>query len=98
MRTRRSTCALSAIACACTALALPAQNTQAHIHAVETDLGPAVTIKGRPADRREILAEMQRLHVPAVSIAVIHGGKVELAKGYGTQSDGGAPVTTETLF
>jgi CubicO group peptidase (beta-lactamase class C family) len=31
-------------------------------------------------------------------VAVIHGGKIEWAKGYGTQSEGGAAVTTETLF
>jgi len=41
---------------------------------------------------------MRRLHVPAVSIAMIHNGKIEWAKGYGIQAEGGPPVTTNTLF
>ena len=41
---------------------------------------------------------MAKYHVPAVSVAVIHGGRVEWAKGYGRLSEGGAPVTTESLF
>ena len=41
---------------------------------------------------------MAALHVRGVSIAVIHDGKVEWAKGYGVASIGGAPVTPETLF
>ena len=59
---------------ACTAQALPAQDMQAQIRAVETGLGPAVTITNRPAEHRNLLTEMQRLHIPAVSIAVIHDG------------------------
>jgi len=74
------------------------QTTADHIHAVETGLGPSVAITGQPPDRRNLLDEMQRLHVPAVSIAVIHDGKIEWAKGYGVQSEGGAPVTPDTLF
>ncbi len=93
-----TTRAFVAIACAFTASTLPAQSTQSRISAVESGLGPAVTISGRPADRHEIGAEMQRLHVPAVSIAVIHNGEIEWAKGYGTRGEGGAPVTTATLF
>jgi CubicO group peptidase (beta-lactamase class C family) len=41
---------------------------------------------------------MAALHVPGVSIAVIHNGKVEWARGFGVTSVGGAPVTPETLF
>jgi CubicO group peptidase (beta-lactamase class C family) len=41
---------------------------------------------------------MNRLHVPAVSIAIVHGGKIEWAKGYGIMREGGAPVTPDTLF
>lgn len=41
---------------------------------------------------------MAALHVPGVSIAVIHDGKIEWANGYGVVSLGGAPVTPETLF
>jgi CubicO group peptidase (beta-lactamase class C family) len=41
---------------------------------------------------------MTALHVPGVSIAVIHDGKIEWANGYGVVRLGGAPVTPETLF
>jgi CubicO group peptidase (beta-lactamase class C family) len=34
----------------------------------------------------------------AVSIAVIHGGKLEWARGFGVTKIGGPPVTPETLF
>ncbi len=41
---------------------------------------------------------MAELHVPGVSIAVIHNGAIEWAQGFGVKSLGGAPVTAETLF
>jgi CubicO group peptidase (beta-lactamase class C family) len=96
----RLACLILAIACACTALAQSASTTttQLHIHAIEAGLGPPITISGRPPEHRDILAEMQRLHVPAVSVAVIHNGELEWAKGYGVQSDGSAPVTPDTTF
>ena len=71
---------------------------EARIAAVESGLAPPVEVTGRPAERRNLAAEMRRLHVPAVSIAVIHGGKVEWAKGYGQARETGGPVTPETLF
>jgi len=89
---------LVALVCAGSGLVLSAQGTRSHIRAVETGLGPEVTISGRPTYRRDLIAEMQRLHVPAVSIALIHDGKIEWAKGYGTQGANGAPVMTATLF
>jgi CubicO group peptidase (beta-lactamase class C family) len=73
-------------------------SVQSRIQAVETGLGPPVVIVGQPPDRRNLLDEMQKLHVPAVSIAVIHDGKIEWAKGYGVTREGGAPVTPDTLF
>jgi CubicO group peptidase (beta-lactamase class C family) len=74
------------------------QSTKDRIHSVETSLGPPIQIAGQPPDRRDLLAEMTRLHVPAVSIAVIHNGKIQWAKGYGVTREGGAPVTPDTLF
>jgi CubicO group peptidase (beta-lactamase class C family) len=91
-------CLTLAVACAASASAQYGPTTQQHIHAVEAGLGPAVTIAGRPAEQRDLRAEMQRLHVPAVSVAVIHHGELEWAKGYGVQSEGGTPVTSDTLF
>ena len=41
---------------------------------------------------------MTEMRVPAVSIAVIHRGVIEWAKGYGVKQWGGATVLPETLF
>ncbi|GGH04807.1 hypothetical protein GCM10011586_21100 [Silvibacterium dinghuense] len=41
---------------------------------------------------------MAELHIPAVSIAVIHNGVIAWAKGYGVRQTGGAPVDADTLF
>ena len=34
------------------------------------------------------IRDRNRLHVPAVSIAIVHGGKIEWAKGYGIMREG----------
>ncbi|OOG38657.1 hypothetical protein B0E51_14070 [Rhodanobacter sp. C05] len=41
---------------------------------------------------------MRALHVPGISVAVIHKGTLEWAKGFGVERIGGEPVTAETLF
>jgi CubicO group peptidase (beta-lactamase class C family) len=42
---------------------------------------------------------MRRLHVPGVSVAVIHDGRIAWAKGYGvTQAGGNTPIMPATLF
>ncbi|AXA90123.1 serine hydrolase [Massilia sp. YMA4] len=68
------------------------------IAAVENGLLPAVSIEGAPLKPRALAAEMARLHVPGVSVAVIHAGEIEWARGYGAVTPGGAPVTPTTLF
>jgi CubicO group peptidase (beta-lactamase class C family) len=60
-------------------------------------LPPTVTQGEKPATTK-LTDRMAALHVPGVSIAVIHDGKIEWAKGYGVVSMGGAMVTPETLF
>lgn len=65
---------------------------------VERGLTSAVVLAGTPAPPRTIAAEMSRLHVPGVSIAVLHGGTIEWSKGYGSTRVGGTPVTPDTLF
>lgn len=71
---------------------------QQRIARVEQGLLPAITLEGAPPARRKLADEMARLGVPGASIAVIHGGEVEWARGYGTVTPGGAPVTASTLF
>lgn len=70
----------------------------ARMAAVERGLQPPVTIQGAPPVRRVLADEMARLGVPGVSIAVIHAGEIEWAKGYGAVTLGGAAVTPATLF
>jgi CubicO group peptidase (beta-lactamase class C family) len=41
---------------------------------------------------------MQQLHIPGVSIAIVHHGVIEWARGYGIATPAGAPVTPDTLF
>ncbi|RYY15782.1 MAG: class A beta-lactamase-related serine hydrolase [Cytophagaceae bacterium] len=45
-----------------------------------------------------MLPEMRAQHVPALSVAVIHRGKIDWAKGYGVANAAGTPVTPHTLF
>ena len=45
-----------------------------------------------------LASRMETLHVPGVSIAVIHDGKLEWAAGFGVTRLGGPAVTPDTLF
>jgi CubicO group peptidase (beta-lactamase class C family) len=68
------------------------------IQRIEQGLRPAVALEGKPVPTVTLADEMQRLHVPGVSIAVIRDGKIAWAKGYGVVAKDGASVTPETLF
>ncbi|WP_426699870.1 serine hydrolase domain-containing protein [Rhodanobacter sp. Col0626] len=68
------------------------------IPAIEHGLRPAVVLQGQPVSTKTLAAEMARLHVPGVSVAVIHGGGIAWAKGYGVARAGGAAVDPTTLF
>ncbi len=90
--------ALVLLPASATAQQRPTTSIPARIAQVEQGLTSAVVLAGTPAPRRPITVEMDRLHVPGVSIAVLHGGVVEWSKGYGVTRVGGAPVTPLTLF
>jgi CubicO group peptidase (beta-lactamase class C family) len=66
------------------------------IERIQDGLLPPVLFEG--SKPTPLAARMQELHVPGVSIAVIHDGKLEWARGFGVMSLGGPPVTDETLF
>jgi CubicO group peptidase (beta-lactamase class C family) len=71
----------------------------ARIERVENGLQTAIVIKGQPAVRMPLTERMNFYHVPGVSIALIDGGKIDWARGYGlTSSNGGKPVDAETPF
>ena len=65
---------------------------------VERSLAPAVMLAGMPIRTETLAAEMQRLAVPGVSIAVIDHGTIAWSEGYGAASKDGAPVTPYTRF
>lgn len=71
------------------------------IERVENGLSTAFVVEGREGFQKthNIYDRMKHYRVPAVSIAVINGGRVEWAKGYGeTEAGTGRMVDTETLF
>jgi CubicO group peptidase (beta-lactamase class C family) len=66
---------------------------------LERLLRPAVKLADRPDIAYDLADRMQRYRVPGVSIAVIDGWRIVMAKGYGvTQFGGTATVDTSTLF
>jgi CubicO group peptidase (beta-lactamase class C family) len=71
-------------------------DVQQHIDKVTGCLYGPVMVKGDPCVTLE--KRMEELHVPGVSIAVIHNGKIEWARGYGVAKVGGPVVTPETMF
>jgi CubicO group peptidase (beta-lactamase class C family)/ATP-dependent Clp protease adapter protein ClpS len=62
---------------------------------ITNGLRPAIAIAGEPA--MKLADRMNELHVPGVSIAVIHGGVIQ-ACGFGSAGIGGPSVTPETMF
>ncbi|QRN54834.1 serine hydrolase [Dyella caseinilytica] len=65
---------------------------------IESCLPYAIAVKNNPQPCRTLQQWMQDLHVPGVSIAVIHNGTIAWAKGYGVARIGGEPVTADTMF
>src|SRR5580658_1271030 len=84
------------------AIAATAQTTnEAQMHreqAVEANLHYLSMIKGHPDPGMSLADQMLRLHVPGVSIAVIHDKRIDWSKGYGVARLGGPPVSALTLF
>jgi CubicO group peptidase (beta-lactamase class C family) len=81
--------------------ALAAQTPAAleqRIQRLQDGLLPSVIVKGEPVPTTKLADRMAELHVPGVSIAVIHEGKIEWARGFGVTRIGGEPVTPDTLF
>lgn len=96
--------ALVGLAC-CLAQPVMAQNTastsaevEQHIQHVTSGLVGGVVIKGDEHGTHTLADRMTELKVPGVSIAVIHQGKIEWARGFGVRSVGGPPVTADTMF
>ncbi|MBO0933575.1 serine hydrolase domain-containing protein [Fibrella aquatilis] len=72
---------------------------EAAIKRIEAGLLPSFSIAGRAPITFRLTDRMQYHQVPGFSIAVINGGVVEWAKGYGLLEAGGsATVTEDTRF
>jgi CubicO group peptidase (beta-lactamase class C family) len=71
--------------------------TEGRIKLVQS-LVPPVLVNGEPPALKPLAQRMAELKVPGMSIAVIHGGRIEWARGFGATRAGGPPVTANTLF
>jgi CubicO group peptidase (beta-lactamase class C family) len=74
------------------------KDAQARMEKVVACLPPPVEVKGEAVACVTLAQRMAELHVPGVSIAVVHNGAIEWAQGFGVQEVGGKPVTAETMF
>jgi CubicO group peptidase (beta-lactamase class C family) len=76
----------------------PAQEATQHIEKITACLTGPVMIKDESNACHTLKDRMAELHIPGVSIAVVHNGAIEWAEGFGVVQTGGKPVTAETLF
>jgi CubicO group peptidase (beta-lactamase class C family) len=82
-----------------TATSSMAASPDSRIAAMERSLSPLVTIRGETPRAAPLEQRMDELKVPAVSLAVISGGRVEWAKAYGyADKETGVKATPGTLF
>ena len=72
--------------------------TEQHIQHVTSGLIGGIVVKGQEHNTHTLAERMKALNVPGVSIAVIHNGAIEWARGFGVREIGGAPVNAETIF
>src|ERR1017187_45062 len=68
-----------------------------HIQHVQQGLTTGIVIKDDPHSTHNIADRMKELNVPGVSVAVIHHGAIEWARGFGVTAIGGAPVSADTM-
>jgi CubicO group peptidase (beta-lactamase class C family) len=73
-------------------------DTQRHVDKVQSCLSDPVVVKGDPHACHTLTKQMADLHVPGVSIAVIHNGVIEWTQGFGVEQVGGKPVNLDTIF
>ena len=95
---RAGVCALVALA-GNSSLTLSADSgSKAHVQHFEARLLPAVVVEGEDVVTTTLASKMRELHVPAVSVAFIHGGRVAWADAVGVADGSGRAVDTQTVF
>lgn len=101
MKVRITACLLTLVVGGLTAASCNsrASLTRSRVKDVENGLLRAVYLKGSKPESLNIRDRMAFYRIPAVSIAVVDGRRLEWAKAYGTLRAGEAvPATIETLF
>jgi CubicO group peptidase (beta-lactamase class C family) len=78
--------------------AIAADKKEIRIHRVIQEMLPPVLVRGESPVVTSLAARMTELRVPGVSIAVLHKGRIEWARGFGVTRWGGPAVTDRTLF
>lgn len=78
---------------------LAAQESDPRIAGVEAGLARSIQVQGQEPERSSIQERMEFYNVPGASVAVLDGGRIAWAKGYGVRNaETGEPVTPRTLF
>jgi CubicO group peptidase (beta-lactamase class C family) len=80
------------------AMAAPPADVQQRLSRFEQGLVPRVLVSGETPPLQSLAARMAALKVPGVSVAVIHEGRIDWARGYGVTRVNGPPVTEKSLF
>ena len=75
-----------------------ARPAPSRIERIEAGLLPPVSVAGEADPRMRLAARMERFRVPAVSIAVMDGGKIAWSRAYGHLTRGGPAATPASLF
>ncbi len=73
-------------------------DTSDRIKRIEHGLVPPVLVQGETPVLQPLAQRMAELKVPGVSVAVIHKGRIDWARGFGMTGADGTPVTENTLF
>lgn len=82
-----------------TACGTESPGTEERIAQVENEVLPLYTIQGTEPETATLAQRMEDLGIPGASIAVIRGGEIAWARGYGmADREEERPVTPETLF
>jgi CubicO group peptidase (beta-lactamase class C family) len=74
------------------------RNVDQRIQHVEEDVLPPMMVAGEPRAKVKLIDRMAELKVPALSVAVIHNGRIDWAKGYQMRGENGPKISPETLF
>ncbi len=89
---------VAVLAASLASLATARDTTDMRIRRITQQMPPPVLVGGESPAVTSLAARMAELRVPAVSIAVIHKGRIEWARGFGVTRWDGPPVTDRTLF